>query len=126
MSDEAEFRDYAGPRMISFDGGEERLEAVYTAEWYGRTPEGEPIALQVPSQIQDVLTELRQRDDYGARWIAFALLGLSSPALAKLNAAIRDLRKTRTEGRSMPRFTTCEGDVVITAMVHAELDEAGQ
>jgi hypothetical protein len=118
-----EIAEHAGPRMIGFDGGEERFEAVYTAEWYGRTPEREPIALQVPSQIQDVLTELRQRDDHGARWIAFALLGLSSPALAKLNAAIRDLRKTRTEGRSIPRFTAREGNVVITVMVHAGLDE---
>ncbi len=118
-----EIAEHDGPRMIGFDGGEERFEAVYTAEWYGGAPAGEPIALQIPSQIQEVLTELRQRDDYGARWIAFALLGLSSPALGKLNAAIRDLRKTRTEGRSMPRFTTLEGDVVITVIAHAGLDE---
>ena len=118
-----EVAEHAGPRMLGFDGGEERFEAVYKAEWYGRAPDGEPIALQIPSQIQEVLTELRQRDDYGARWIAFALLGVSSPALGKLNAAIRDLRKTRTEGRSMPRFTTLEGDVVITVIAHAGLDE---
>jgi hypothetical protein len=118
-----EIAEHDGPRMISFDGGEERFEAVYRAEWYGREPDCEPIALQVPSQIQQVLTELRQRDDYGARWIAFALLGLSSPALAKLNAAIRDLWKTRTEGRRMPRFTAVEGDVVITVIMHAGLDE---
>jgi hypothetical protein len=118
-----EIAEHAGPRMIAFDGGEERFEAVYTAEWYGRAPDGEPIALQVPSQINDVLTELRHRGDYGARWIAFALLSLSSSALAKLNAAIRDLRKTRTEGRRMPRVTAREGDVVITVIAHAGLDE---
>jgi hypothetical protein len=118
-----EIAEHAGPRMIGFDGGEERFEAVYTAEWHGRTPEGEPIALQVPSQIQEILDELRHRDDYGARWIAFALLGLSSSALTKLNAAIRDVKKTQVEGRNIPRFTACEGDVVVTVMAHAGLDE---
>ncbi|HEY2711442.1 MAG TPA: SEC-C metal-binding domain-containing protein [Chthoniobacterales bacterium] len=115
--------EHSGPRMISFDGGEERFEEVYIAEWYGRPPRGEPVALQVPSQIQHVLQELRHRDDYGARWIAFALLGLSSPALAKLNAGIRDLRKAHVEGRYMPRVTAREGDVLVTVIIHGGLDE---
>jgi hypothetical protein len=66
---------------------------------------------------------LRHRDDYGARWIAFALLGLSSSALAKLYAGIRDLRKTRAQGRYMPRVTAREDDVLVTVMVHAGLGE---
>lgn len=118
-----EIAEHAGPRMISFDGGEERFDGVYIAEWYGRLPPDQPIALQVPSQIQQVLEELRHRDDYGARWIAFALLGLSPSALAKLNAAIRDLRKTRIQGRFMPRVTAREDDVLVTVIVHAGLDE---
>jgi len=118
-----EIAQHSGPRMISFDGGEEQFEAVYTAEWYGRTPSGEPLELKVPSQIREVLQELRNRGDYGARWIAFALLGLSTPALAKLNAGIRDLRKIRAHGRFMPRVTAHEGDVVVTVVVHAGLDE---
>lgn len=118
-----EIAKHAGPRMISFDGGEEQFDAVYTAEWYGRPPPDPPISLRLPSQIAPVLEELRRRDDYGARWITFALLGLSTPALAKLNAGIRDLRKTSPAGRRMPRVTAREGDVLVTVIVHDGLDE---
>ena len=56
--------------------------------------------------------------DNGARWISFALLGLSPSALAKLNTGIRDLRKVRAHGRQMPRATAKEGDVVVNIIVH--------
>ena len=47
-----EVAEHAGPRMISFDGGEERFDAVYKAEWYGRAPEGEPIRSKFPRKFR--------------------------------------------------------------------------
>lgn len=118
-----EIAEHEGPRLLSFDGGEERFEPFYIAEWYGKPPPDEVPKLQVPSQISEILNELRARTDDGARWISFALLGLSPSALAKLNAGIRDLRKVKAPGRQMPRATAKEGDVVINVIVHDGLDE---
>lgn len=120
----SEIQEHEGPTLVSFDGGEERFEPFYVAELYGRPPPNNAPTLDVPSEITGVLDELRTRSDAGARWIAFALLGLSPSALAKLNAGIRELRKIPAEGRQMPRVTAKEGDVLINVMAHAGLDEA--
>ena len=32
-----EIAEHEGPRLLSFDGGEERFEPFYIAEWYGET-----------------------------------------------------------------------------------------
>jgi hypothetical protein len=118
-----EIKEYQGPRLISFDGGEERFEPFYVAQWYGRPLPKDRPRLQVPSQIAAILDELRSRTDDGARWIAFAILGLRTPALAKLNAAIRDLRKVPVTGSQLPRATAKEGDILINVIVHDGLDE---
>ena len=117
-----EIASYDGPRMISFDGGEEKFEAFYTAEWYERQPPQESVELKIASQLKEVFKELRRRTDDGARWIAFALLGLSAETLAKLNAAIRDLKKARGQDRQIVRATAQEGDVVVNVLVHNGLD----
>ena len=118
-----EIAEHEGPRLLSFDGGEERFEPFYVAEWDGKPPPDEVPQLQVPSQISEILNELRARTDDGARWISFALLGLSASALAKLNAGVRDLREVKAPGRQMRRATAKEGDVVINVTVHDGLDE---
>ena len=122
--DNHEIATHDGPRMISFDGGEETFEAFYTAEWYGRKPPQESVELKIPSQLKEVFKELRRRTDDGARWIAFALLGLSTETLAKLNAAIRDLKKAHGQDRKIVRATAQEGDVVVNVLVHNGLDSA--
>ena len=119
-----EIASYDGPRMISFDGGEEKFEAFYTAEWYGREPPQEAVELKIASQLKEVFKELRRRTDDGARWIAFALLGLSTETLAKLNASIRDLKKAHGQNRQIVRATAKEADVVVNVLVHNGLDSA--
>lgn len=42
------------------------------------------IRLNVPEAVRAFLKELRERDDRGARWIAFALLGLPDKLLAEI------------------------------------------
>ena len=119
-----EIASYDGPRMISFDGGEEKFEAFYTAEWYGRQPPQESVELKIASRLKEIFKELRRRTDDGARWIAFALLSLSTETLAKLNAAIRDLKQARGQDRQIVRATAQEGDVVVNVLVHNGLDSA--
>src|SRR5260370_14157383 len=46
-----EIAAHQGPRFISFDGGEERFEPFYIAEWYGRPPPEQVPTLQVPTKI---------------------------------------------------------------------------
>ena len=53
------------------------------------------ISLEIPGEIKDVLTELRERDDYAARWIAFALLDLSDRMLAVIAKGFADLKTTQ-------------------------------
>ncbi len=119
-----EIASYDGPRMISFDGGEEKFETFYTAEWYGHEPPQQSVELKIASQLKEVFKELRRRTDDGARWIAFALLSLSTETLAKLNASIRDLKKARGNDRQIVRATATEGDVVVNVLVHNGLDSA--
>ena len=117
-----EIAEHAGGRGITFNGGEERFEPFYLAEWTGEPPPKEPIELAIPAQVRDLLNELRVRADDGSRWIAFALLGLTSHALNWLDAAIRDARHTSIEDRRVFRRTHCEGDIVINVLVHNSLD----
>ncbi len=89
-----EIAEYDGPRLISFDGGEERFEPFYVAEWMGKPLPAEEIEVKLPPEIRLVIEELRTRQDDGARWIAFALLGLSDLTLKRIARAIRDLQQT--------------------------------
>lgn len=111
----------AGPTMIAFSDGDEGFEPFYMAEWNGEPSPSVTVGLKVPSPIQSVLTELRNRTDDGARWVAFALLGLSQAALERLAAALEDMKSNRAEGQRILRCTMREGDVVINVLAHRGL-----
>lgn len=111
-------------KVISFAGGDERFEPFYVAEWYGTEPPEEPVELDVPDEVWAVLNELRTRSDYGARWIAFALLGLNNPALLKLASALREMRIMNAVGERTLRITMREGSVVINIMAHQGMTDA--
>lgn len=118
-----EIATHTGARGIAFNGGEERFEKVYFAEWQGQPVEDLKVELGLPPEIQATLRALRLREDDGARWIAFALLGLSADALHRVARAIEDLRKLQLGGTKIQRVTAREGDVVVNVMGHAGLDE---
>jgi SEC-C motif len=120
----AELRTGQEKKVIAFNGGDERFEPVYVAEWYGTEPPEQPIELDIPDEVRSVLNELRNRSDYGARWIAFALLGLNNSALVKLASAFRELRTTKAVGERTLRITMKEGAVVINIMAHQGLTDA--
>ncbi len=111
----------AGPNFIAFDGGDEGFEPFYMAEWNGELPPSVTVGLKVPPAIQSVLSELRNRTDDGARWVAFALLGLSLAALRRLASALEDMKSNLAEGQRILRCTMREGDVVINVLAHRGL-----
>jgi len=115
--------EHDGPRFIAFDGGEERFEPFYLAKWYGDPPPEKTVELQVPVEIHAILNELRSRPDNGARWIAFALLGLSQPALNRLSSAVKKLRLKQAEGQRMLRITICENEIVLNVLAHRGLSK---
>jgi hypothetical protein len=119
-----EIAGHTGKKFIAFDGGDEDFEPFYTAEWNGEPPPTTVIELKVPPEIRAVLSELRNRNDDGARWIAFALLGLSRAALERLARAVKDLKETPAEGARILRTIIKEEDIVINVMAHRGLTEA--
>lgn len=84
------------------------------------------IKLDVPIEIHRILSELRQRKDDGARWIAFTLLAMSDSALATLNQHILDLHQQI--GSFVPgkfrRVTSQVDDTVVSVVV--SLDQPPQ
>ena len=72
------------------------------------------ISLEIPGEIKDVLTELRERDDYAARWIAFALLDLSDRMLAVIAKGFADLKTTQFTPGMFRTLAFTEGDTVIS------------
>lgn len=117
-------KKHAGSTSIAFNGGDEAFEPFYAAEWCGESPPSSVVELKVPPEIQAILEELRNRTDEGARWIAFALLGLSHTALARLAAAVNELQRTPAQGQRMLRTTMHEDDVVINVMAHRGMAES--
>lgn len=114
-----EFAGHTGPKFISFRGGEERFEKVYFSEWENEPLKEPKPRLQLPSGIELLLQELRGREDDGARWIAFSLLGFSNAALSRLAAAVENLRRARCEDNRIQRITARVDDIVINVMAHA-------
>jgi len=51
------------------------------------------IRLALPPQVKDLLVELRNRDDDGARWIAFALLNLSRNGADRLERLLSQIKE---------------------------------
>lgn len=114
----------SGPNFIAFNGGDEGFEPFYMAEWNGEPPPSATVGLKVPPPIQAVLIELRNRTDDGARWVAFALLGLSHAALGRLASALEDMKVNQAQGQRILRTTMREGDVVINVLAHRGLSKS--
>jgi hypothetical protein len=67
------------------------------------------------------MKELRQRDDYSARWIAFALLGLSQESVNRLEEKFGSLKTTTLSSKRFLRDTFQEGDLVISLMTSSSV-----
>lgn len=109
-----ELQGHPGPVRISISGGSEKFDQFYNAKFFGVASAVE-IKLDVPDVIGRILGNLRAYPDAGARWTAFALLGLSQPALNHLAKKLGDLFDPRITG-TIPRVTFRDGEVIVVAM----------
>lgn len=83
----------------------------------GARTEAPVIELVVPDEIKAMLAELRsRRDDPGARWIAFAILGLSDADLHALSRMMAELRSQNPAPGQIRRNTVTLNDLVITVV----------
>lgn len=99
--------------LLHLSGGSERFDEWFQAE-QGVRDERPDIRLKLPPKFSAIIDELRRRDDDGARWIAFALLGLSQDAVSKIEGGLDDLRKrARPDGRLL-RITFNDSGLVVS------------
>jgi hypothetical protein len=80
----------------------------------GMIKQAPEMSLKVPSEIKEILSELRHRRDDGACWIAFSLLDMSDHGLAAISKILRDSSCMTIPSRVIRRYTHKEGDTVIT------------
>lgn len=96
--------------LLHLSGGSERFDEWFQAE-QGVREERPDIRLKLPSKFLAIIEELRQRDDNGARWVAFALLGLSQDTVSRIENDIDNVRRhARADGRLL-RVTINDGTV---------------
>ena len=88
----------------------------------GVRTEAPVIELEVPDEIRAILAELRnRREDPGARWIAFSILGLSDPDLQMLARMMAELRNQNPAPGQIRRNTVTMNDLAITVVTCKDL-----
>jgi hypothetical protein len=101
--------------LLHLSGGSERFDEWFQAK-QGVRDERPDIRLKLPPKFSEIIAELRRRDDDGARWIAFALLGLSQNTESQIEANLDNLRsKARPDGRLL-RVTINDGGLVVSVV----------
>ena len=78
------------------------------------------ISLEIPGEISDILNELRKRDDYGARGIAFAILDLPDKTLDAIAKGFRDLQTIQFAPDTFRTMIFTEGDTVVSIVATRE------
>lgn len=107
--------------MVSLGGWSEKFDEVMEHR-RGEREKPPPLALEVPTEIWDVLVELRRRtDDPGARWIAFSLLGMSDAALGSIAQSLREVRAVSLTPGMFRRVVYQDGDTVISIVASLDL-----
>lgn len=110
--------------MVSLGGWSEKFDEIMEFR-RGERREPPTLNLEVPPEIQDVLVELRSRnDDPGARWIAFSLLGMSDAALGSIAQSLREVRAASLTPGMFRRVVYQDGDTVISIVASLDLPPA--
>jgi hypothetical protein len=102
--------------MMRLDGGSARFDAWYQAEEDSRVKKPE-IKLELPPRFSAIIDGLRRGTDDGARWIAFALLGLSPDAVGRIEADLEKLRATAPPPGKFLRMTFKDGDLAVSLVM---------
>jgi hypothetical protein len=86
--------------MMWISDGCEKFDAGHDAK-LGLRGDPPEIQLDLPPQVKELLTELRNRDDDGARWIAFSLLNLSRTGADRLEHLLGQIRTQQLAPENM-------------------------
>lgn len=93
-------------------------------EWFewsrGWRTEAPKIGLDVPSTIACILAELRRREEEGARWIAFCLLGLSNEQLEVISSMINTASQRQQASGMLGRLVRELNDLVVSVVVTSD------
>lgn len=112
-SKEADGREFT---MMRLDGGSARFDEWFQAEESGDATRPE-VKLELPPRVTELLAGLRLRADNGSRWIAFAVLGLSSDGIGQLEANLAKLRNSAPIAGKFSRMTFRDSDVVVSLIM---------
>jgi len=99
--------------MMAFTGYPSKFDQLMMHD-RGEDVECPDIRLAVPSEIDNLLRELRQRDDKGARLISFALLDLDNALLNAIDLTISKLKNQTISNGIFRRGTFASDDVAIS------------
>jgi hypothetical protein len=99
--------------ILHLTGGSERFDEWIQAE-QGVRKDRTDIRLKLPPRFASIIDELRRFDDDGARWISFALLGLSHNAVSRIEANLDNLRKQVRSNGHLLRLTVNDGGVAVS------------
>ncbi len=100
---------------LIMSGGSERFDTWYLAEQELGASKPE-IKLDVPPRFSSFLNELRARDDDNARYIAFALLGLSPDAVNAFEGNIQNICSRVQSPGQVLRSTLKDVNTVVTVI----------
>lgn len=110
-----------GVDFVSLGGWSEKFDALM-AYRRGERDHAPVIELEVPSEIKNILLELRRRtDDPGARWIAVSLLGMSDAALQAVAQSIEEIRVATLTSGMFRSLSFQDGDTVISIVASLDL-----
>lgn len=99
---------------LSIGGGSERFDDWYQYQrGFGSDPE---IKIDIPANINELLIELRRRDEDEARWIAFAMLDLTPSAINGLSYNLDKFRSSHCPPGKIHRWSFRDLDISLTLL----------
>lgn len=79
------------------------------------------IRLKVPKEIEEILFELRSREDDSAAWISFALLDMSDKGLDAIAQAVREIKSQQITPTMFRRLAILVDEVMIVVIGSRDL-----
>lgn len=113
-------REGVKPTFVSLHGFSAQFDD-YVAYKRGDLSTPPSIELEIPIEIKEILGELRKRDDYASRWIAFALLDMPDGTLHAVDKNMSELRKAVLTPGMFRRWTYADGDTVVSIVGSLDL-----
>jgi hypothetical protein len=109
------------PDAVTFSGFSARFDKYYGV--FG-PPKTDPIKLNIPNGIKNILAELRSRaEEPSSRHLAFLLLNMSSQILQAINDGFETIRKENPKPGMFKRITLNANGIAISVIASRNLPE---